>query len=340
MMVPNIEYNMFDWPLEFRPNEANIRAENGEKFDMLVNHIIFNKTSIAPLMKPDAQYVTIVREPLAHLRSSFQYFDLNNDERLGKGVEAMNHYLSNPSKYDKSPDWLESVIPLADNRVNSLTRNLQSADLGLSYWDFEKKRVVQKFIDETIANFHFIMILERLEESLILLRRLMCWRMQDVMFIRKNVNPDQLFEMRELSEQTKARAYKWNNADLLLYKAANKRFDELMSAESQIKEEVAAFKSIRRRMTKQCLRVFRFKEKAGILTIPAGKWNEEFKVDNKFCVLLLLDERDLTHVFKCKQFPFHKDCRGVPGARVNNTISMIEGKVPYEHIPIISNDGL
>lgn len=332
VMVPQEGNNMFNWPLEFRPNKDNVAAENGEKFDLLVNHIIFNKTSISPLMKPNTQYITILREPLAHLRSTFQYFGLNTGHRLGSGQDAIKKYLSNPIKYDTMPEWMEQAIPLAANRVNSMTRNLQAADLGLSYWDFDKPQVVDRFIKYTINNFDFIVILERMHESLVLLRRHMCWKMEDILFLSKNVNPFREFQIKDLTESTRANAYRWNKIDNLLYQAANRQLDQLRRSQSRVQEEIAAFKAIQLRVSKHCWQLLGNKKYINKLVVAAGDWNEEFVVDGRFCALLLLDERDMTHVFKCRQHASHKDCKGKSLFRVTKTMDMIEGKQRYQDI--------
>ena len=333
MMVPNVENNMFNWPMEFRPNIDNVKNVQDERFDMLVNHIIFNKTSIAPLMSPEAQYVTILRDPLAHLSSSFRYFDVNANGRLGLGVEGFKRFLTDPAKYDATPYWMKNVLPLSRNRINSLTRNLQAADLGLSYWDFDKPRIVEEFMNRTMKTLQFVVILERIDESLVLLRRHMCWRMQDIIFISKNVNPTRLLKMNDYPGWARINAYKWNNVDLLLYQAANRRLDDLRSSANGLDDEVAAYRTIQRQVTKYCNGLLREPgQHKSTLTIKAGRWNERFLVDSKFCVLLLLDERDLTHVFKCKQHPEHKDCQEKSGYRAKMMLSMIEGEIEYRQI--------
>lgn len=339
MMVPAVGFNAFNWPIKFKPDQDNLRSPNGEQFDMMVNHIIFNKSSISTVMKPDAQYVTIVRNPIAHLRSAFQYFDLNRDNRFGKGVEAITHYLLDPPKYDSMPSWMAPVLPLADNRINSMTRNLQSADLGLSYWNFDNADKVQIFLEYTMETFHFIVVLERLEESLVLLRRHMCWKLQDIMFISKNVNPLRLFEMKDLSESSRRSALRWNNVDLLLFNAANRRLDILKKSLIGVEREVAAYKSIQLDITRHCWQMMQRRERESSMTVPAGEWNEEFTVDKKFCTLLLLDERDVTHVFKCKQYPSHKDCQEKSGLRVSRTLSMLEGDEPFKFIAVTPRTG-
>lgn len=335
MMVPSTNNNMFDWPLEFQPNKDNVENPNNEKFDMLVNHIVFNKTSISSLMKPDTKYVTILREPLPHLRSSFQYFELNLKKRIADtGPEAIERFLMNPWKFDFIPDWLENIIPYAANRINSVTRNLQSADLGLSYWKFDDQSAVDKFVDKTMSDFDFIMVLERLDESLAVLRRIMCWEMKDVMYIPKNINPKRSFEVTQLTEQAIHNVYKWNNVDTKLYDRANRQLDVHLGRYPDIKDEVAQYKKFHLTIAEFCLHQH---TRNRSITIPGSRWNSPFVVDNEYCVLLQMDERDLTHAFKCKQYPKHKGCFGKDGERVRKVYSMIEGAIEYQYMDFPQN---
>lgn len=334
MMVPRTNNNMYNWPMEFRPNKDNMKSPTHTKFDMLVNHIIFNKTSINKLMKAQTKFVTILREPLFHLRSAFDYFNLNKNHRLGKGKAAMELFLSDPDEYDKLPFWMDNIVYFANNRINSMTRNLQSADLGLSYWDFDNEDIVQSFVKAVLDEFHFILILERLEESLVLFRRVMCWEMKDIMFIKKNVNPKHEYRVEDLSLQSRINAYKWNNVDLMLYREATSKLDQLLSEEPDIYDEIEVYRKLRHSITKYCVEGILYKHVKDPLVIPAGRWNTEIIVDSTYCALLLLDERDMTHVFKCLQYPWHTDCQGKSGARFQQIQDMIEGAQDFEEIPM------
>lgn len=332
VMVPNQGLTMLDWPLEFSPNIVNIPAKENEKFDMLLNHVIFNKSSIAPLMKPNTKYFTVLREPLAHLKSSFKYFGIDIHHVLGIGKAGFEKFLSDPYRYDIMPPWIQVVVPLADNRVNSLTQNLQSADLGLMRRDFFNNTKVDQFIAKTMSDFDLILILERIHESLILFRRMMGWEMKDVMFIAKNGNPSE-FTIPDLSEDAKTRGRWWCSVDQALYLAANQKLSKLADKEKDLHLEINVFKKVQKSITEFCHR-FATNHSKGIsdtLTIPQSAWNSEFRVDHTYCVLLLLDERDMTLLFKCKQAPDHPECRS-DVQRVHSLTAMLEGDQLYRFL--------
>ena len=335
VMVPNIDFAMFNWPMEFSPNKDNIPAVQNQSFDMMVNHVIFNKSSIAPLMKPDTKYFTVMREPLAHLKSSFQYFGIDVNHTLGTGKAGLEKFLSDPNKYDVMPAWIKSVLPHSRNRVNSLTQNVQSADLGLMHRDFYNQTKVNQFIAKTMRDFHLILILERIHESLVLFRRIMNWEMKDIVFITKNHRP-QGFLISDLSEDTRERGRSWCSVDQALYTAASQRLNQLISEENGIDQEVKVFKKVQKSITEFCIKFgsnYTATDVTDTLSIPQSAWNKSFTVDHEFCVLLLLDERDMTLLFKCQQVPHHRECTSASNKqRINDLTDMINGRQPFRYL--------
>lgn len=330
VMVPNVDTAMFNWPLEFKPNRDNVPNPPNKTFDMLVNHIIFNKTSIAPLMKPDTKYFTVLRDPLAHLKSSFGYFGLNVDGHLGEGKAGFEKFLESPAKHDHMPDWIKPVLPFANNRINSLTRNVQSADLGLMYKDFFNKTRVDDFIAKTLYDFDLILILERIHESLVVFRRLMGWDMADIVFMAKNWRPAG-FTVRDMSPEAQKRGRAWCDIDARLYTAANQKLTRMASQEEGLQEEITVFKQVQQTVTQFCWNPERTINST--IIIPQSTWNRQFVVDNKYCVLLLLDERDLTLIFKCQQKPEHRECPQPSHRRLDAHQNMLEGKEKFHFIP-------
>ncbi|KAH7965398.1 hypothetical protein HPB49_007366 [Dermacentor silvarum] len=76
---------------------------------------------------------------------------------------------------------------LARKRTRSkLGFNQMSFDLGLEPAQFANASAVRRFIERLDATFDLVMVAERINESLVLLRDLLCWDLDDVVVFRHN----------------------------------------------------------------------------------------------------------------------------------------------------------
>lgn len=312
MMVTRYDHNMhLGWPYDFIPSKTIIMPKDGERFEALVNHVVYNRTVMQELIDPKAVYVTIVREPKSHLISSYNYFGINEHERIGKDPKAFRKFLSNPIKYDVLPKWM---IPMGNNtHIKSMTRNLQSADLGLDYKFFDSMTAIQSFVSGIDKDFNIILVLERLPESIVLMKRRFCWSMQDIVRVNKNQFKWD-WDFQSITKRLANRAYTWNNADTMLYKMANQKLDELLRGQERMKEEVEIYEKVNGQVAAYCgSSISKWNttllENPSPLVVEKTEFNEEFTVDRKFCVMLLLKESDFSFLFKCKQYPGHRLCR-------------------------------
>ena len=107
--------------------------------------------------------------------------------------------------------------------------NGQLYDLGLDTYNLShnNSQHVQTVLDkisEIDKQFSLVLILERLDESLILMRDLLNWTTEDIIYFRKNFqirNPDE--QPVNYTEVQKSEARKWNWADNLVYSQFKKK---------------------------------------------------------------------------------------------------------------------
>ena len=67
-------------------------------------------------------------------------------------------------KYFKGRQWKDNVF-----------RNINARTLGLKPVDYENPHKTKKFIGQILSEFDHIFIAEYLDESLIVMRRKLCW---------------------------------------------------------------------------------------------------------------------------------------------------------------------
>ncbi|XP_072051968.1 galactosylceramide sulfotransferase-like [Amphiura filiformis] len=98
--------------------------------------------------------------------------------------------------------------------------NNQMLDLGLRTTKFRNSSAVAKHIKKLSREFDLMLITEYFDESLLLLRKLMCWSFDDILYLKQNVRADES-RSQSLSEPLKDRIRKWNVADTRLYEYFN-----------------------------------------------------------------------------------------------------------------------
>lgn len=324
MMVPALNNNIhLSWPFPFMPYVSHMAPPHGHDFQALVNHIVYDREKIRPMMDPTTKYLTVVREPIPHLISAYQYFSVNLDNMfLRLGPKDFELFLSDPEKYDPKPKWMAG---LNNTQVKSLTRNLQSADLGLRYGNFDNVTAVNEFVNEIKRDFSILLVLERLAESLVLMKRKFCWSMQDILHVNKNIQKTAWgWNIRNISQQLVPKIYQWNNADTLLYQMANTKLNDLRRNEKNLEEEINLYIDINTKVSQYCnLNSKHWKEVITPQPLIIGKteFNERFEVDAKFCTLLLIPEEDFTLLHKCRQYPGYPQCQE-NSAKINGLRSL------------------
>ena len=168
-------------------------------FDISTIHIRYNRSYLDRMMKNGTKYVSILRDPVSHFESAFDFFGHYKDAK--KSVEsAITKWFRKPKK-------------------GGHTDNSQIVDLGLARTDLRNKSKVERHINLLSQEFDLILITEHFDESLLVLRKLKCWSFSDILYIKQNVRSNQSLP---LSESTREKIRQWNVADLSLYHHFNK----------------------------------------------------------------------------------------------------------------------
>ncbi len=149
------------------------------EYNILTHHSRFNYQSMSSLMPKDTVFVTMLRDPLYQFESTFDYFHLNKFWNITFDLFGDESFKIPENVYFRR--WIE-IIGI----------NQMMFDLGMNVSDFNKPLVVGKYIKELDSQLDLVLIMERFEESLILLKHLLCWNTDDlvalkVLIFEKNV---------------------------------------------------------------------------------------------------------------------------------------------------------
>ncbi|XP_037574166.1 galactosylceramide sulfotransferase isoform X2 [Dermacentor silvarum] len=141
-------------------------------FNIFCHHVRFGSDDLRRLMPPDTVFITILRDPARLFESLYLYYHLEN--HTGVSLEAF-------LKSDTKQRWLDTHRYAA-----RFGRNQMLFDLGMDTSGHTNDSEVDAFIQHIEESFHLVLIAELFDESLILLRDLLCWDTQDVVYFEHN----------------------------------------------------------------------------------------------------------------------------------------------------------
>jgi len=178
--------------------------------NILTNHVRFS-SNISSTIK-NAKYISILRDPIGHFVSTFEYFHhIGVFNSLDRGEKGLYQFFKDPFGYYQN-----------DTRWGKwLAKNINFFDLGYSN-ELTDQSEVNTAIDEIMKQFDFIMISDYMEESLILLKEELCLQTSDIVFF--SINKRSSNKSAELPNDLRQSIKSWNNADFELFDRVNKTF--------------------------------------------------------------------------------------------------------------------
>ncbi|XP_041353353.1 galactosylceramide sulfotransferase-like [Gigantopelta aegis] len=288
------------WPYPL--SKANFRP-SVRGYNILMEHSIYNKSFLQEIMPQNSVYISSIRKPFQHFLSVCQYFELPYYSNKVTFAEKIKDYLENFEHYEtiyKSYE-LASVRRWCPGDEFSMTQNLLSHCLGMPLGfppgrrdisqDLASAKEYIRFLDR---NFMLIMIVEYLHESLVLLRRLMCWSLKDIIYNRVNKG---VYDKKSPVTKENINLHKnISRIDYLLYDYFNATFWNKVGLQGKdFFDEVAMFTRIINDVTAFCRLSSDHSDSS--IAFPESKWSTDFTVSRQECELqskylpILLKER-------------------------------------------------
>ena len=192
------------------------------KYNMLAVHVRYNRKAMNSFMKPNTHYVTIIRDPGTQFESAFTHFQLDDSFPLDekKRFTTMQTRLA---QFFTKPDYYRRRLKLMkwENKMGLrwyYAKNNQIFDLGLDHVYHNDKGKVQEYVNKLDREFRLVLITEYFDESLVLMKRLLCWDLEEVIYVAKNVRPNPANIPGSLRDKIR----KWNDVDMKLYDHFNR----------------------------------------------------------------------------------------------------------------------
>lgn len=193
-------------------------------------------------MPNDTFYFSILRNPVFQLESAFAYY--RSYVPAFRAAASLEAFLASPRTYYNRSAGLR----------NAYARNSMWFDLGFDSDAPAAEAYVRARLADVERRFQLVLIAEHFDESLVLLRRALRWRLDDVAAFRLNARSAR--SVARLSPAGRARARRWCALDWRLYQHFNRTFWARARAElgpRRLRSEVAQLRARRRELAARCL---------------------------------------------------------------------------------------
>ena len=217
--------------------------DDSGKYDILCNHVVFNERKFRSLMFEDAFYLAIVRHPLKRFVSAAYYYRYVYE----------NWYLSNMNQTTFLHDLITDPLKFEPKLLKgSKTFNRQAFDFGIVVSSLKEvmnldESTKNMFLSHIMEQFHFVMIVEKFDESLVMLKRYLNWTIKDILYIKQNQfrnatdNASSII-IQNVTAEDEAIFKLTNQLEYLIYDKFVERFNEMAAKEKDLDAEVKEFK--------------------------------------------------------------------------------------------------
>ncbi|XP_071842745.1 galactosylceramide sulfotransferase-like isoform X2 [Apostichopus japonicus] len=192
-----------------RGNVMKFPKMKGKPFDMLTNHARYSREEMNAVV-PNATYITILRKPEDQVDSAFGYFEMYRGMKIGSEPNPLETFMDDPMKYYKGHKY----------HMWQLSRNGMLFDLGLDHKYDEDDQKINEKIKELAGEFDLVLISEYLDESLLLMKKLLCWEYTDIVYLSSGIRSKSHRYDKDRDLRNKIRM--WSHGDVLLYDHFNK----------------------------------------------------------------------------------------------------------------------
>ncbi|KAI0210989.1 Galactose-3-O-sulfotransferase 2 [Lamellibrachia satsuma] len=222
---------------QFLLPEPNRSTGFDGRYNILCEHTVFNEPEVKRLMPSDTFYVAIFRHPLTHIKSYINYVNMYKKLNISSSKHFLSELLRDPVRHDKK---------------NS-TRNKMATFFGLPRGvnDQAAGDALIRLIDE---KFDLVLIMERIDESLVLMKRRLCWSTKDILYLPLRVEnyKGKTNGKEENKEHLIVRHRKWSTIDYAMYDHFERKLQAQIVVEKNLDDEVTTFRQVRNRTVNFC----------------------------------------------------------------------------------------
>ncbi|XP_033126066.1 galactosylceramide sulfotransferase-like [Anneissia japonica] len=255
-------------------------------YDLIVNHVRYNRIEMESVTNPDSKYITIIRDPATQLESVFGYFQLFRPLHLSDKKNPYSEFISRPQYY---------LHRNTNFGMRSYLRNPLLYDLGLDREQQLDVSIVNRTISKLAKEFDLVMLQEYFNESLLLLKKLLCWEWDDIIYLTKG---ERIKTLRyAVANDIRKKTRKWCASDVMLYDYFNATFwEKVKNYGPEFETDLKILESKLNETKYNC-------------TLPEERPNVKFRAyeaipnpgANTLCRYMLKSDRQFTQIIRAKQ---------------------------------------
>lgn len=282
----------------FLSTESALPVKNGSHMDILACHSVYSRKLFSSVLPADSVMIGIIRDPLERMISAAYYFrDVwkNRDLSRVPRKNFIQNLINRPDLYDRLPF--------------SKTKNSMGEDFGFpSKTTINDQTNIKNRLEMLKSDFMLVLVMERFEESLVLLKRYLHWDFSDIIYLKANSHFHQNIS---LAKSEKEKFKRTCFLDYAIYDTFYEIFDEKVKNEGAgFQDEVNHFRSILPLVEDFCSG-YSIKKLPLTLIVSASKWNEKFAVTYRDCRYMKLEELKFLKVIRQRHILMHTIIRNI-----------------------------
>ncbi|CAG5103576.1 Oidioi.mRNA.OKI2018_I69.chr1.g834.t1.cds [Oikopleura dioica] len=204
--MPVSDGNRFEYPYFFKTTFIK-KLPSGQKPRIIANHLRASRELYE--IFPEAKRITILRDIPSLYESSFGYFrSITTPYRKAQSLEA---FYSSPERFWNADE------PYGNKGNDVFARNHMAFDLGMPWLSENNEENILQALEQT---FDLVLLTDYFKESMVLLKKELCWEWEDVLFFVTNERS----EKQKLSPELESKMRSWNHLDNAIYEHFSKVF--------------------------------------------------------------------------------------------------------------------
>ena len=240
------------------PLEARCFNPNTTPLNVILHHFVFNEDFIARVMPHDTVYITSIRDPFSRMKSAFNYYSIRNRfPNLANFADPLMEYLREIPMYETmytSPYYKHYCM----GRF-SFTHNTLAFELGIPTGfhvnttdQTNNATYIRHWIDALQRRFSPVIIAEYYDESLVLFRRLVCWKIEEILYMKRNLHSYN-HQDKQIDSTYVNNFKRYNHPEYVLYSHFNKTLWRRIAEEpDDFRDELNKFKALLSQATGFC----------------------------------------------------------------------------------------
>ncbi|XP_065664881.1 galactose-3-O-sulfotransferase 2-like [Hydra vulgaris] len=271
-----------NWP--YAVDELKLTKLHNKKCDLIAEEFIFDPVKVRRLMEKDAFFMASVRHPVEHFLSLFKY------SKIQAAVERLT--MKRLDKWDSMRLFfkhyhlvLNIYATYNENEVRDkyqidfILPNRQTRSLGII--EGTKLEIIER-----VESFHFVVVADKYDESMVILREKLCCTVQDVLYRRQNVGRTNEENKEQVPPDVVKSILEFNSADLTFYNVARYRLLEEIKKHSYFEQALGIFKNELELYESKCntqslVQSFKYSVCPPISAMHTGHFVENIRIEQK-----------------------------------------------------------